>query len=43
MLVLCSYKVYTKVTKGNFDIIMISYINLVAGLLHYFLFDHAYK
>ena len=36
-------KVRTKGTEGTLDVIMISYINLVAGLLHYFSLDHAYK
>ena len=36
-------KVCTKGTEGTLDVIMISYIILVAGLLHYFLLDHAYK
>ena len=30
-------------TEGNFYVIMVSYINLVAGLLQDFLFDHAYN
>ena len=33
----------TKGTKGNLGVIMMSYIDLVDCLFHYFLFDHAYK
>ena len=36
-------EVCTKGTKGTLDVIIISLINLVAGLLHYFLLDRAYK
>ena len=36
-------KLFTKGTEGTLDVNMISYINLVAGLLHYFLLNHAYK
>ena len=43
MLVLCSYKVCTKGTKGALGVTMISHLNLVAGLLHYFLLNGAYK
>ena len=34
MLVLCGYKVCMKVTKGTLGVIIISFINLVAGLIH---------
>ena len=44
---LCSfcrrYKVCTKGDNGTFGVIMISQINLVAGLPRYLLLDHAYK
>ena len=33
----------TKGTKGNLGVMMISHINLVDRLLHYFLLDHDYK
>ena len=29
--------------EGNLYVMMISYINLVYDILHYFLLDHAYK
>ena len=30
-------------TEGALDVIMISYINLVASSIHYFLLNHSYK
>ena len=43
MLLLDVVKIIHEGTEGNLDLIMISLINLVAGLLHCFLLDHAYK
>ena len=36
-------KLFTKGTEGTLDVIIIYYINIVDGVLHYFLLDHAYK
>ena len=30
-------------TEVTWDVILISYINLEAGILHYFILDHFYK
>ena len=43
MLFVYVVKICTKGTEDNLDVIMISLINLVAGIFHYFLLDHAYK
>ena len=43
MLFVCVVKVCRKGTEGTLGVINVSYINLVAGLLHYFLLNHDYN
>ena len=43
MLFVCVFNSIYEGNEGILDVIIISYIIVVAGLLHYFWIDHAYK